>query len=236
MKNENNEVILEGKSERIYKTLMDSILEALKNGTLNPGDRLPPERKWAEEMKVSRSAVREAVRALEMIGLVSCRQGGGTFINENYRLTMFQPMTISHRLNHGTLSDIQEYRQCLEIQAAKLAALHATDEDIRILESLVRKMNRADNTYEGSIYDRNFHSKIAEISGNCLIRDSLASVEALLDEIIDDVRSIIFQSARNTRLLHDQHQQIIDSLRNHDAASAGKYMSEHMELIVRLLK
>lgn len=91
MKNENNEVILEGKSERIYKTLMDSILEALKNGTLNPGDRLPPERKWAEEMKVSRSAVREAVRALEMIGLVSCRQGGGTFINENYRLTMFQP-------------------------------------------------------------------------------------------------------------------------------------------------
>ena len=97
-------------------------------------------------------------------------------------------------------------------------------------------MNRADNTSEGSIYDRNFHSKIAEISGNCLIRDSLASVEALLDEIIDDVRSIIFQSARNTRLLHDQHQQIIDSLRNHDAASAGKYMSEHMELIVRLLK
>lgn len=230
------ETILEDKNERIYQNLMDSILSSLKNGTLKPGDRLPSERKWAEDMNVSRSAVREAIRALEMIGLVNSRQGGGTFINESYRLTMFQPMTISYRLNHGSLSNIQEFRQCLEVEAAKLAAINATEKDILELEALAHKMNDADNTYEGSIYDRNFHSKIAEISGNCLIRDSLASVGALLDEIIDDIRSIILQSARDTRILHDQHQRIIDSIKSRDVESAGKCMSEHMEFIVRLIK
>ncbi|MCR5778374.1 MAG: FadR family transcriptional regulator [Lachnospiraceae bacterium] len=229
------EVILEDKNERIYRNLMDLILDSLKNGTLKPGDRLPPERKWAEDMNVSRSAVRETIRALEMIGLVNSKQGGGTFINESYRLTMFQPMTISYRLNHGSLSNIQEFRQCLEIEAAKLAAIHATDQDILELEELTHKMNAADNTYEGSIYDRNFHTKIAEISGNCLIRDSLASVEALLDEIIDNIRSIILQSARDTRILHDQHQRIIESIKNHDSDYAGKCMSEHMEFIVSLI-
>lgn len=230
------EMVFENSSERVYQTLMDSILDSLKTGALKPGDRLPPERKWAEEMNVSRSAVREAIRALDMIGLVNARQGGGTYINKSYRLTMFHPMAISYRLNQGSLSDIHEFRQCLEIQAAKLAAIHATDEDIRELEELAHKMNDADNTYEGSVYDSNFHSKIAEISGNCLIRDSLASLGALLDEIVDDIRSIILQSARDTRILHTQHQRIIDSIKNHDSDSAIKCMYEHMTFIARLIE
>ncbi len=230
------EKISEDKNERVYQILMDSILDSLKKGILKPGDRLPSERKWAEDMNVSRSAVREAIRALEMIGLVNSRQGGGTFINDSYRLTMFQPMTISYRLNHGKISNIQEFRQSIEIEAAKLAAIHATEEDVIELESLAQKMNDADNTYEGSVYDRRFHSKIAEISGNCLIRDSLTSVGALLDEIVDDIRSIILQSARDTRILHDQHQRIIDSIKKHDSDLAGKCMSKHMEFICSLIE
>ena len=68
--------------KRVYQIIMDQIMTQLKHHQLHPGDRLPPERKWAEELGVSRGAVREAIRALEMIGLVTIRQGGGTFIND----------------------------------------------------------------------------------------------------------------------------------------------------------
>ena len=222
-------------SARVYQTLMDLILDSLKKGELQPGDKLPSERKWAESMDVSRSAVREAIRALEMIGLVNTRHGGGTYINDSYNLTMFQPMTISYRLNHGTIIDIHVFRQGLEIEAAALAAQRANDEDIKELNEIVKKLLLAENTEEGSKYDRKFHNKIAEMSGNCLIRDSLSSVGALLDEIVADLRSMIFKSDSNARILVDQHKKIADSIADHKPELARKYMTEHMQFNSRFI-
>ena len=70
--------------KRVYLEIMDQIKEKIQRKELRPGDRLPPERQWSEQLGVSRATVREAIRSMEMIGLVTCRQGEGNFINDDF--------------------------------------------------------------------------------------------------------------------------------------------------------
>lgn len=214
--------------KRIYLQILDQIKDNIIHKELKAGDRLPPERQWAEQLGVSRATVREAIRSLEMFGLVRCRQGEGNFVSNNLSTALTQPLSIMYWLNDGKVNDIHVFRQALEIEAAKQAACHATSEDITKLWHIHNKLIEERDTQIAAKLDKTFHHKLAQISGNCLISDTLYSADGLMDIVIKETRSAILEKEQDADVINFQHERIIQAIEEKDFTLAGKRMLEHM--------
>ena len=110
------------KQKRVYEDIVGQVQALIQEGVLKPGDRLPPERELAERLRVSRSSLREAIRALELRGLVVSRPGAGTFVSTESVETILSVIAASINGSGGYLSDIFEVRHLLEPKIAALAA------------------------------------------------------------------------------------------------------------------
>lgn len=125
------------KRRRLYQDVVGQIHDLIRDGTLKPGDRLPPERELAEQFEVSRSSIREAMRALELQGLVASRPGSGTFVSTDSLESLVAIIASSLGGAREYLDYTFEVRRLLEPQIAALAAERATEADInRIAEAL----------------------------------------------------------------------------------------------------
>ncbi len=222
--------------KRIYLQILDQIKENILTKKLQAGDRLPPERQWAEQLGVSRATVREAIRALEMFGLVSCRQGEGNFVNDNFNNALTQPLSIMFWLNDGEVRDIHEFRQSLEIEAAKLAAIRATDEEVQNLAAIHYAMTQEKDEVKSAPIDKAFHDEIGRLSGNCLIRDTLSSAAGLMETMIREARTAILKRVQDAEVINFQHERILSAIERHDAQAAVTAMTEHMLYIEDFLE
>lgn len=214
--------------KRIYLQILDQIKDNIVHKQLRAGDRLPPERQWAEQLGVSRATVREAIRSLEMFGLVTCRQGEGNFVSDNLSTALTQPLSIMFWLNDGEVRDIHRFRQALEFQAAHLAGENASDADIALLTDIHTRMERAEDEKAASVLDKEFHDTIANISGNCLIRDTLSSATGLMEDIIREGRTAILKKEQDAEVINFQHRRILEGIASRDGRLAEKRMLEHM--------
>jgi len=135
------------KSTRIYEEIVRQVKQMIAEGRLKSGDQLPPERDLAEKFVVSRTSVREALRALESLGLVEIRPGEGTFIREVSVEALIEPLALVMASQRGAIAELFEARRLLEPAIAALAAGRATPEELsemeRILESRRRRSPRA---------------------------------------------------------------------------------------------
>ncbi|MEG0495256.1 MAG: FadR/GntR family transcriptional regulator [Eubacterium sp.] len=217
--------------KKIYLQILEQIKGNIINKTLKSGDRLPSERQLSEKLGVSRATVREAIRALEMIGLVHCKQGEGNFITENFDNTLNQPLSIMFWLNNGKISEIHELRCSLETEAAKLAASNITEEEIIHLEEICAAIENEPDQSKSAELDKRFHDSIALYSRNCLIKDVLNSASALIEELITDLRVILLRDSKNASAINEQHQDIIKAIKNHNSTEAAKAMIKHMGFV-----
>ena len=115
--------------ERAFDGILKQIIENIQTGNLKAGAALPAERTMAETMGVSRPAVREVLRALELLGIVKSVPGGGNYITENLDTWLIGPLSILFRLNNGYLRQNQQLRAALERETALLAAKKCTPLD-----------------------------------------------------------------------------------------------------------
>lgn len=216
-------------TSRAFQTVIERIQTQFQNKTLKPGDRLPPERQMAEDLGVSRATIREAIRALEMIGMVQSRQGEGNFISDRLDLALIQPMTMSFYLGNGSLYDIHHFRQSLEVEATYLAAKDPTPELCGHLSRLVDGMEAAPDVPTSAALDDDFHHAIAKASDNCLIRDALTAATSLLDTVRRRARiAIIMREKDEGDALCFQHRRIANAIAEKDPPLARKRMLEHM--------
>jgi GntR family transcriptional repressor for pyruvate dehydrogenase complex len=216
-------------ASRAFQIVIRRIQHDIQNKKLRPGDRLAPERQLAESLGVSRATIREAIRALEMIGLVVSRQGEGNFISDRMDLALLQPMTISFYLGGGSLYDIHHFRQSLEIEATGLAAADPSPDFIAHLTNLADQMDAAPDIDTSADLDNDFHQSIAAASGNCLIRDSLTAATTLLETVRYQARvAIITREKDEGDALCFQHRRIADAIAAKDSPLARKRMLEHM--------
>ena len=114
------------RDERTFNGILNQIIENIQNGSLKAGTALPAERTMAETMGVSRPAVREVLRALELLGIVKPVPGGGNYITEDLDTWLIGPLSILFKLNNGYLRQNQQFRAALEREAAILAARKCT--------------------------------------------------------------------------------------------------------------
>jgi GntR family transcriptional repressor for pyruvate dehydrogenase complex len=213
---------------RIYEHIVEQIQALIGEGKLRPGDQLPPERALAETFKVSRTSVREALRALEMSGFIEGRQGGGTFVRAPSASDLVQPLASALLAGKRELVDVLEVREMIEPALARLAAERATAEQIAELEAVLER--QAEKVRRGESYpeeDAAFHHLIAVAAGNPLVLRLLAVIMDLLHEL----RAGYLQGGgRPTRSL-DGHRRILEAIKRRDGEAASQFTLEHISQV-----
>lgn len=159
------EPAIPGRQKNLVEYLVNTIFDRIQSGDLQPGDKLPTEASIMQEFDVSRSVVREALSRLQANGVVETRHGIGTFIldipEQHCTFAPASPVTLRDIIH------MMELRISLETEAAGLAAMRASHENISVMRALVEefshKMERREATLET---DKKFHMEIAKATGN----------------------------------------------------------------------
>lgn len=218
------------KNTKVYEQVIIQIKDMIARGILRKGDKLPSERELVDKLGVSRTSIREALRALEIIGLVESRQGEGNFIRDNFENSLFEPLSVMFMLQKSSTLEIHQVRVMIETETASLAAKNINDKDIKVLQGFIDKLKNSKDELERSISDKNFHYKIAECSGNFLINNILRSVSSLMDAFIVNARMVIVNESKARELLVEQHEDILQALIDRDSEGAVKAMRKHLDL------
>lgn len=228
------------KSKKVYQHVVEQIQVMVMNGDLKKGDKLPTERALAEQLGVSRTSIREALRSLEMVGLVESRQGEGNFIGGNIRGNFFEPLSVMFMLNHGDPRDILELRMVIEVEAASLAAKRVKkegrEEDVKELNDIMQKLRNASNEEDSSNMDLQLHYKISEITGNYLIMMLLDTISSLMETFIESARGMILQDSENKEKLFSEHQNLVDAISAGDSRKAVKAMRAHLDTVNKTMR
>jgi GntR family transcriptional repressor for pyruvate dehydrogenase complex len=172
------------RTSRLYEQIVQQIEDSITKGTLKAGDQLPSERELALKFGVSRTAVREAVKALHEKGLVEAYSGRGTFITNGTSQAVRQSIDLLMRMDQpGGSAYLAEVRQILEPEIAALAATRIQEPQLVLMREAFAVMNEALKDPDAYIEaDLDFHLALAEAAENPLILSLLDSIVGLLRE------------------------------------------------------
>lgn len=201
------------------------LLSQVTAGPLNAGDRVPPERALAEKLKVGRSTIREAIAALELLGLVEVRPGAGTFISGGASDLLPKSLGWGMALGQSNTEDLLAYRSILEISAAEMAAHNPDADGIAKMQSAIDEMRSALPNLEAAVpHDFHFHVCLARICGNGLVKDQLRLCRSLLGIWLE--RSLTNIDEARTAIA--EHQSVLDKIKAGDSKGAEEAMRAHM--------
>ncbi|WP_040215204.1 FadR/GntR family transcriptional regulator [Clostridium polynesiense] len=219
------------KNARVYEQVVEQIKLLIFKGIIKKGDKLPTERELAEQLQVSRTSVREALRALEVIGLIESRQGAGNYIRESFNGSLFEPLSTLFILDNGKAEDILEFRELLELQTVVLASERIDSEEAEEMKSILVALKASQDEEESILLDKKFHYYIAKASKNILILNILEVISQLIDEFIRDSRNKIYKAQKTWSNLNIHHEKILEALINGDSHQAFSAMKGHFDLI-----
>jgi GntR family transcriptional repressor for pyruvate dehydrogenase complex len=216
-------------SSRLYEQIVEQIEQSVQKGDLKPGDQLPAERELAEQFGVSRTAVREAVKALREKGLVEAYPGKGTFITNGSSNPMRQSLDRMMRSAQvDATSSLVEVREILEPEIAALAAVRATEENLNSLREAVAVMDAAKRDPDAYIEaDLDFHLELAEAAANPLILSLIDSIIGVLRE----QRMRIFEVDGGPDRGQYHHKKILEAMEQQDAQGAREAMRAHLRQV-----
>jgi GntR family transcriptional regulator, transcriptional repressor for pyruvate dehydrogenase complex len=220
------------KSTRIYEEIVRQVKQLIAEGKLKSGDQLPPERDLAEKFMVSRTSVREALRALQSRGLIEIRAGEGTFVRDISVETLIEPLALVILPHREAVGELFEARRLLEPAIAALAARRATPEDIaemaRILEEQSKEIAQGRT---GLSQDAAFHGAMAASAHN----RAISRIDgALMDLLTQSREESLHTPGRPTRS-HEDHQRILEAIRRRDEVGAHRAVLDHLTAVERLV-
>ncbi len=218
-------------STKLYQQVITQIKTMIYNKTLKKGDKLPSERDMAVMFGVSRTAIREALRSLEMLGLTESRQGEGTFIVPSFpEYKIFEPLSVIFTLEDNTM-ELMAVRSMLEIECAGLAADSITPhelEKLKTYQQLLMGIHEETVTEEA---DHIYHSLIAKASHNTLLYYLYASIHEVVSHHIVSMRQMILEDRDNSKLLATQHNNIYQAVVDKNRDQARQAMRVHMNFV-----
>jgi GntR family transcriptional repressor for pyruvate dehydrogenase complex len=223
------------RQQRIYQIIIAQIIDLIRQDKLRVGEKLPPERTLAEMFNVSRPSVREALRVMEVIGLIERKPGGGSHItdlNIAHFLNMISPIFLRHA---GFEIELLEMRFLLEIRAVELASRHASMNYRGELDEHIARMQHAfdeDDLAGQSEADIAFHRTIFKLSDNYVLQKASEFVVSMLERSVTYARGIILEGGYGSERLLEQHVSIWEAIRSGDPVQARKAMEEHMNLVL----
>jgi GntR family transcriptional regulator, transcriptional repressor for pyruvate dehydrogenase complex len=213
--------------EKVAEQLQKQILEQLK-----PGDLLPPERELVKMLGVSRSSVRDAIRSLELLGLLEPRQGFGTVVCEPTSQSLASPLAQVLLQKRQMVAELLDVRKMIEPPLARRAALHASTEAIDNMEEILLRQQRKVNQGELAVdEDAEFHYDIALASGNSVV---LKVVDLLMD-LLRETREKSLQAQGRQQKSLASHKRILAALKRRDPTAAEAAMRRHIEEVEKIV-
>lgn len=212
--------------ERLYQKLARALFADLAAGRYAVGDRLPAERELSIHYNVSRPAVREAMIALEVQGLIEVRIGSGAYVRA-------LPGEADAPGFDVTAFELMEARLLIEGEAAALAAVHISNDELAELERLVEAMED-ENSRPGvsTNADHAFHMLIATATRNAVIRHQVEEMWHLRSTAPNC--ALLLEKARNANVqpVVEEHRAVLEALRHQDPAAARAAMRHHMAAVI----
>jgi GntR family transcriptional repressor for pyruvate dehydrogenase complex len=214
---------------RLYEQIVDQVETRILSGELNPGDKLPPERELAKQFGVSRTAVREAIKALTLKGLIAVYPGRGTFVVDSTSMAVRHSIDMLIKVGKKDgITALVEIREILEPEIAALAATRADPEQIATLQDAVDMMEDCMDDPSAFVEaDLDFHLALAQATNNALI-------PALIDSLVDLLREHRLRSATVPGALERGqpfHKMILDAVKQKDPDMARETMRAHLSQI-----
>jgi len=214
------------KRSNLSEGLTERLMQVIRSEDYQPGDRLPPIMEMARRFGVGHPTLREALRKLEVIGIVEIKHGSGVFIKRDQDLLLVSNPVFGGAVSKKLLLDLIEARMPLEVKSAGLAAVNATDAHLEQMANLLAKAEaNLDNDVVLSPTNLAFHCRIAEASGNTVMAQLL---EVLMDLFKKEHRMILDIHGKR-EIDHAEHVGIFGALRQRDAPLAQGLMQTHLE-------
>lgn len=217
------------KTKKIYEEIIDQVKAMINNGTLRPGDRLMSERELAEKLQVGRSAVREAFRVMEALGIIKIKPGEGTFINEIPADSLVNAFSTVLMANGETARELMELRKILEVEAAGMAAQRCTPEQLEVISRALQQMEQ--DLKEGNLgeeADMKFHFAVAEATQNSLLVKLMNTIADAMTRLLAAARHQMYKDSANPPRLYQEHRLIYRAIKNADSSAARRAMLEHL--------
>ena len=224
-----------GTQEKSYMKVINYIKKQIRSGELSIGGKLPAERELSEILGISRNSVREAIRTLDNMGVISSQQGAGNFLTGNFENNLVESLSMMFLLNQIDYRQVSELRRALEMEALMLAIDNITDEEIQSLVKIISQLE-TDTEANNVVLDKKMHYNIALASKNTLIINILQALSEVLDKFIVDLRREILSQEDSRKILMEAHNGMIESLITRDKNLAYESINKHFGIIDEKLK
>ncbi len=225
--------------EKLAHAVVHQIEQLILRGILRPGERLPSERDLSEKISVSRPSLRDAIAHLSETGLLETRAGSGVFVSEKLGSTFPKPLTEIFARHEEAALDYLSFRRDMEGLAGERAAKHASDTDLKIINTIFEKMEAAHpkrNPSDEAALDADFHLSIIEASHNVIMLHMMRSMFDLLRTGVFYNRQTMFKQRITRRMLLDQHRAINEALQSRDPATTRAAIEAHLEYVEAAMK
>lgn len=222
----------DNRTGKLYEEIAAQMMEQIRSGALRPGDRLPPERTLAEEYGVSRTAIREALRSMEMMGCVESHVGEGTYIKTPSLQEIVDPFSMLIAQNGRMGGDLIEARLILETEIAALAARRRTDEQLSALEKTLAEMRRdIESGGMGIEADERFHEILVGAAGN----EALSTMLNMCAGMLSRTRPLTQSIKGVPKMALKDHTAIFEAVRIQDERTARRLMCGHLNRALKNL-
>lgn len=217
------------KPVRLFEQVVQQLQTLIIEGKLQPGDRLPSETELSERHGVSRSVVREALRALESKGMIAVRSGAGAFVASPHASFRAASEAIEWLASqHESLRQLLQVRESVEGLTASLAAAVLPEDALAELQHIVQRQRElagsVSNLEQQVELDVRFHTLIAAVSGNTIAEEIIGRI---VPAFCDSNRAVLYLKANMNQTLHE-HQAIIEALASGDPTRAEQAMRAHV--------
>lgn len=224
-----NSIFEKVRTKKVYMEIVEQIQNLIKEGRLKKGDKLPPERVLAEQLGVSRPPLREALAALEILGVIESRGGRGNFIVNTFGSAYYLQQFKELEQEESPL-ELLEARKVMEVEIAGLAAERHSPEDIRGLASIVGRMEKVvDNVSEFMELNRLFHLGIAVAANNGVLYQTMKYIVNELNKrlwIKLDEKTLVLPG--KTEKYFRQHGKILEAIKAKNKTKARKATLHHL--------
>lgn len=224
------------KTRKIYEEISDSLIDMLKSGELQPGDKLSSVEQLAISYDVSRSAIREALSGLRAMGIVETRQGEGTYIKEFDASKFSLPVATALIMKRDDIKELSDVRKILEVGSASLAAQNHLDHELEPIEQALQNMKDAKGRGDvGEKADLDFHLAIVKASHNKMLTNLMSSVSDIMVESMRETRRLILYSEEQSKQLFKQHELIFEAIKSGKSDDAHEAMMNHLVEVDRVI-
>jgi GntR family transcriptional repressor for pyruvate dehydrogenase complex len=208
---------------RITATLIAQLKKQIASGSISPGDKFPPERELAKTFRVNRASMRQALKVLEMMGVLTQRVGDGTYLSNSAETLLSEPLDFLVLVDGLSAQQLMETRRIVEPEMAARAAERSTSDDLAALRAAMTILEKSKTQRERISAELEFHDTVLKAAGNRILRLLFRDVYRILltnafpqSKTLDLDRSLSF------------HRRIYAAIKSHDAEGARAAMREHL--------